>query len=99
MEGRVRERKGAQIGTELVPEICNVTFLTETDPVIVPCCTPVKSPSERLNRGTIMKARRLIASVLLLVVALACTDPPPTSVPAFPAPAASLIAGLLGATG
>jgi len=46
-----------------------------------------------------MKARRLIASVLLLVVALACTDRTPTSVPAAPAPDASLIGGLLGATG
>ncbi|SRR5437667_5330065 len=47
-----------------------------------------------------MKARRLlIAPVLLLVVALACTDRTPTSVPAAPAPDASLIGGLLGATG
>jgi len=46
-----------------------------------------------------MKARRLIASVLLLVVALACTDRTPTSVPAAPAPDASLIGSLLGATG
>ena len=47
-----------------------------------------------------MKARRLlIAPVLLLVVALACTDRTPTSVPAVPAPDASLIGGLLGATG
>ena len=46
-----------------------------------------------------MKARRLIASVLLLAVALACTDRTPTSVPAAPAPDASLIGGLLGATG
>ena len=47
-----------------------------------------------------MKARRLlIAPVLLLVVALACTDRIPTSVPAAPAPDASLIGGLLGATG
>jgi len=46
-----------------------------------------------------MKARRLIASVLLVVVALACTDRIPTSVPAAPAPDASLIGGLLGATG
>jgi len=46
-----------------------------------------------------MKARRLIAAVLLLVVALACTDRTPTSVPAAPAPDASLIGGLLGATG
>src|SRR5881396_3586000 len=47
-----------------------------------------------------MKARRLlIAPVLLLVVALACTDRTPTSVPAAPAPDACLIGGLLGATG
>jgi hypothetical protein len=46
-----------------------------------------------------MKARRLIAPVLLLVVALACTDRTPTSVPAVPAPDASLIGGLLGGTG
>src|SRR5213079_1287995 len=47
-----------------------------------------------------MKARRLlIAPVLLLVIALACTDRTPTSVPAAPAPDASLIGGLLGATG
>ena len=49
-----------------------------------------------------MKARRLIAAVLLLVVALACTDRTPTSVapaPVAPAPDASLIGGLLGATG
>ena len=46
-----------------------------------------------------MKARRLIASVLLLVVALSCTDRTPTSVPAAPAPDASLIGSLLGATG
>jgi len=46
-----------------------------------------------------MKARRLVAAVLLLVVALACTDRTPTSVPAAPAPDASLIGGLLGATG
>ena len=47
-----------------------------------------------------MKARRLlIAPVLLLVVALACTDRTPTSVLAAPAPDASLIGGLLGATG
>jgi len=46
-----------------------------------------------------MKARRLIASVLLLVVALACTDRTPTSVPAAPVPDASLIGSLLGATG
>jgi hypothetical protein len=47
-----------------------------------------------------MKARRLIASVLLLAVAVACTDHTPTSVPgAAPAPDASLIGGLLGATG
>src|SRR5438093_13716381 len=47
-----------------------------------------------------MKARRLlIAPVLLLVIALACTDRTPTSVHAAPAPDASLIGGLLGATG
>src|SRR5258705_3897405 len=48
-----------------------------------------------------MKAARrlLLASVLLLVVALACTDRTPTSVPVAPAPDASLIGGLLGATG
>lgn len=46
-----------------------------------------------------MKARRLIAPVLLLVAALACTDRTPTAVPAVPAPDASLIGGLLGATG
>src|SRR5712671_4470811 len=46
-----------------------------------------------------MKARRLIASALLLTVALACTDRTPTSVPAAPTPDASLIGGLLGATG
>jgi len=47
-----------------------------------------------------MKARRVVvASVLLLVAALACTDRTPTSVPVAPAPDASLIGGLLGATG
>ncbi len=47
-----------------------------------------------------MKARRLlVAPVLLLVAALACTDRTPTAVPAAPAPDASLIGGLLGATG
>src|SRR5438046_10650808 len=47
-----------------------------------------------------MKARRLlIAPVLLLVIALACTDRTPTSVPVAPSPDASLIGGLLGATG
>ncbi len=46
-----------------------------------------------------MKARRLIASVLLVVVALACTDRTPTSVAVAPAPDASLIGSLLGATG
>ncbi len=48
-----------------------------------------------------MKARRLIASVLLLAVALACTDRTPTApvAPAVPAPQASLIGALLGATG
>src|SRR3989441_11306575 len=47
-----------------------------------------------------MKARRLlVAPVLLLVVALSCTDRTPTSVPAAPAPDASLIGGLLGPTG
>jgi len=45
-----------------------------------------------------MKARRLFAPVLLLL-ALACSDRTPTSVPAAPAPDASLIGGLLGATG
>jgi hypothetical protein len=43
----------------------------------------------------LMKARRLFASALLLAVALACTDRTPTA----PAPDASLIGGLLGATG
>jgi hypothetical protein len=46
-----------------------------------------------------MKARRLIAPVLLLLVALACTDHTPTAVPAAPAPDASLIGALLGPTG
>jgi len=49
-----------------------------------------------------MKARRLIAPVLLLVAALACTDRTPTSVPAVPAvpaPDASLIGSLLAPTG
>jgi len=46
-----------------------------------------------------MKARRLIAPVLLLLVALACTDHTPTAVPAVPAPDASLIGSLLGPTG
>ena len=47
-----------------------------------------------------MKARRLlVAPVLLLVVALACTDRTPTSVPAAPAPDASLIGSLLAPTG
>lgn len=51
-----------------------------------------------------MKARRLIASVLLLAVALACTDHTPTApvapvAPVAPAPEASLIGSLLGATG
>ncbi len=46
-----------------------------------------------------MKARRLIAPVLLLAVALACSDRTPTSVPVAPAPDASLIGGLLDATG
>jgi hypothetical protein len=47
-----------------------------------------------------MKARRLIAPILLLAVALACTDRTPTAVPAAaPAADASLIGGLLGATG
>ena len=45
-----------------------------------------------------MKARRLIASILLLAVAVACSEPT-NSVPAAPAPDASLIGGLLGATG
>src|SRR5213594_2648950 len=61
---------------------------------------PGKVPSERLHRGSLMKARRLlVAPVLLLVAALACTDRTPTSFPAAPAPDASLIGGLLGATG
>ena len=60
---------------------------------------PEKVPSERQNRGTLMKARRLIASILLLAVAVACSDRTPTSVPVAPAPDASLIGGLLGATG
>jgi len=46
-----------------------------------------------------MKARRLIAPVLLLVAALACTDRTPTSVSAVPAPDASLIGALLAPTG
>jgi len=46
-----------------------------------------------------MKARRLIASVLLLAVALACTDHTPTAPVAPVAPEASLIGSLLGATG
>jgi len=47
-----------------------------------------------------MKARRLlVAPVLLLVAALACTDRTPTAVPAAPAPDASLIGALLGPTG
>ncbi|HEY3221700.1 MAG TPA: hypothetical protein VGJ80_13285 [Gemmatimonadales bacterium] len=46
-----------------------------------------------------MKARRLIASALLLTFALGCTDRTPTSVPAAPIPDASLIGGLLGTTG
>lgn len=46
-----------------------------------------------------MKARRLLASALLLAIALACTDRTPTSAPVTPAPEASLIGGLLGATG
>jgi hypothetical protein len=44
-----------------------------------------------------MKARRLLAPALLLIVALACTDRTPTSV--APQPQADLIGGLLGATG
>src|SRR6058998_114796 len=61
---------------------------------------PGKVPSETPKRGSLMKARRLlVAPVLLLVVALACTDRTPTSVPAAPTPDASLIGGLLGATG
>src|SRR3989442_8304440 len=68
---------------------------------MVPFCTPVKSPSERLYRGkgSLMKARRRIAPALLLVAALACTDRTPTSVPAVPAPDASLIGSLLAPTG
>ena len=47
-----------------------------------------------------MKARRLIAPALLLIVALACTDRSPTAVaPVAPPPQADLIGGLLGATG
>jgi hypothetical protein len=46
----------------------------------------------------LMKARRLIAPVLLLAVALACSDRTPTA-PVAPAPEASLIGDLLGATG
>ena len=47
-----------------------------------------------------MKARRLlVAPVLLLVAALACTDRTPTSVPAASAPEASLIDSLLSPTG
>jgi len=46
-----------------------------------------------------MRARRLIAPVLLLVVALACSDRAPTSVPVAPAPDASLIGGLPAPTG
>jgi hypothetical protein len=47
-----------------------------------------------------MKARRLIAPALLLIVALACTDRSPTSVaPVAPPPQADLIGSLLGATG
>src|SRR6058998_2054595 len=61
---------------------------------------PGKVPSETPKRGSLMKARRLlVAPVLLLVVALACTDRTPTSVPAAPAPDASLIGGLLAPTG
>jgi len=47
-----------------------------------------------------MKARRLIAPALLLIVALACTDRSPTSVATVASPPqADLIGGLLGATG
>ena len=46
-----------------------------------------------------MKARRLIAPILVLAVALACSDRTPTSVPVVPAPEASLIGALLGPTG
>jgi len=46
-----------------------------------------------------MKARRLIAPVLLLLAALACSERTPTTAPVAPAPDASLIGGLLGATG
>ena len=45
-----------------------------------------------------MKVRRLVAPVILLAVALACSDRTPTA-PAVPAPDASLIGGLLGPTG
>ncbi len=44
-----------------------------------------------------MKARRLIAPALLLIVALACTDRTPTSV--APQPQADLIGSLLAPTG
>jgi len=46
-----------------------------------------------------MKARRLIAPVLLLVAALACSERTPTTAPVAPAPDASLIGALLGPTG
>ena len=46
-----------------------------------------------------MKARRLIAPVLLLVAALACSERTPTTAPVAPAPDASLIGGLLAPTG
>jgi hypothetical protein len=44
-----------------------------------------------------MKARRLIAPALLLIVALACTDRTPTSI--APEPQADLIGSLLAPTG
>src|ERR1041384_494485 len=46
-----------------------------------------------------MKARRLIAPVLLLVAALACSERTPTTAPVAPALDASLIGGLLAPTG
>lgn len=46
-----------------------------------------------------MKARRLIAPVLVLVAALACSERTPTTAPVAPAPDASLIGGLLAPTG
>lgn len=46
-----------------------------------------------------MKARRLIAPVLVLVAALACSERTPTTAPVAPAPDASLIGSLLAPTG